>query len=65
LHARAGWRKRRVPLFQYTGRKKTENGVTFVDGGYYISLGHYERFPPSSPDTFELSAKVWTENAEG
>ncbi len=23
---------------QYTGRKKTENGVTFVDGGYYISL---------------------------
>jgi len=53
------------PAVQYTGRKKTENGVTFVDGGYYISLRYYERFPPSSPDTFKLSAKVWTENAEG
>ena len=57
------------PAVQYTGRKKTENGVTFVDGGYsnYISLRYYERFPPSSPDSFKLSAKVWTENsnAEG
>ncbi len=24
------------PAVQYTGRKKTENGVMFVDGGYYI-----------------------------
>ncbi len=47
------------PAVQYTGRKKTENGVTFVDGGYYISLRYCERFPPSSPDTFKLSAKVW------
>jgi hypothetical protein len=56
------------PAVHYvTGRKKTENGVslTFVDGGYYISLPNYERFSPSSPDTFKLSAKVWTENAEG
>ena len=49
------------------GQEEEENGVTFVDGGYYsyISLRYYERFPPSSPDTFKLSAKVWTENAEG
>jgi hypothetical protein len=57
--------KAESPAVQYTGRKKTENGVTFVDGGYYISLRYYKRFPPCSPDTFKLSAKVWTENAEG
>ena len=26
------------------------DGVTFVDGGYYISLWYYERFPPNSAD---------------
>ena len=35
------------------------------DGGCYISQRYYERFPPSSPDTFKLTAKLRTENAEG
>ncbi len=39
--------------------------VTFVDGGYYISLRYYERFPPNSPDILKLSAHISKENAEG
>ena len=51
--------------FVYSGQKRTEDGVVFVSGGYYIKVRYYERFPPSSPSTFKLSASVITENAEG
>ncbi len=50
-----GWRKRRSRCS--IGMEKVENGVTFVDGGYYISMRDYEMFPPSSSDAFKLSAK--------
>ena len=53
------------PAECYRGSKKTVDGVTFVDGGYYISLRYYERFPPNSPDIFKLSAHIYKENAEG
>ncbi len=36
----------KVVLNAYRGSKKIVDGVTFVDGGYYISLRYYERFPP-------------------
>ncbi len=35
--------------------------TSFVDGGYYISLRYYERFPPNSPDI----SHIYKENAEG
>ena len=55
----------KVVLNAYRGSKKIVDGVTFVDGGYYISLRYYERFPPNSPDIFKLSAHIYKENAEG
>jgi len=57
--------KAQGPATRYTGHAKTVDGVKFVNGGWYIKLQYYERFPPSSTDTFRLSPKVWTENAEG
>ena len=53
------------PAFVYTGQKKFENGRSFVPGGYYITVRYYERFPPSSPSSFQLNDTKWTENAEG
>ncbi len=52
------------PAECYRG-SKTVDGVTFVDGGYYISLRSYESFPPNFPDSFKLSAHIYKENAEG
>ena len=51
------------PAFVYTGQKKFENGRSFVPGGYYITVRYYERFPPSSPSSFQLNDTKWTENA--
>ena len=53
------------PAVKYTGETKSRNGVKFVKGGFYLTLRYYERFPPSSPSNFKLSAQSWTVDATG
>jgi len=52
--------------FQHQGKAQTtEAGEKLVNNGWYLGVQFYERTPPSSDDTFQLSAQEMLIDAEG
>jgi hypothetical protein len=64
---RGGWLAvvTRAP-FQHKGKTQTTAaGVKLIEKGWYLAVQYYERTPPSSVDTFQLSALEMVIDAEG
>ena len=64
---RGGWQTvvTRAP-FQHKGKTQTTAaGVKLIEKGWYLAVQYYERTPPSSVDTFQLSALEMVIDAEG
>ena len=52
--------------FQHKGKTQTTAaGVKLIEKGWYLAVQYYERTPPSSVDTFQLSAMEMIIDAEG
>jgi hypothetical protein len=52
--------------FQHQGKAQTaEAGEKLVNNGWYLGVRFYERTPPYSDDTYQLSAQEMLIDAEG
>ena len=52
--------------FQHKGKTQTTAAsVKLIEKGWYLAVQYYERTPPSSVDTFQLSALEMVIDAEG